>query len=117
VEEALARVRPFLATHAGNVELLGIDADAGSVRLRLLGSCDGCPSSAVTLQMAVERSILEAAPEIALIEVEEPSRAMAMAASPIAGEGASGSSHGQSVPIALRVKPTYASCPAEVSSG
>ena len=50
--------------HGGDVELLDIDADAGAVRLRLLGSCDGCPSSAVTLQLAVERAIVEAAPEI-----------------------------------------------------
>ena len=38
----------------------------GAVHLRLLGSCDGCPSSAVTLQHAVERAILEAAPEIVI---------------------------------------------------
>ena len=48
--------------HAGDVELLGIDAEAGAVRIRLLGSCDGCPSSSVTLQLAVERAIVEAAP-------------------------------------------------------
>ena len=34
------------------------------MHLRLLGSCDGCPSSSVTLQLAVETAILEAAPEI-----------------------------------------------------
>ena len=50
VEQALESVRPFLATHDGDVELLDIDEDAGAVHLRLLGSCDGCPSSAVTLQ-------------------------------------------------------------------
>jgi hypothetical protein len=43
------------------------------VRLRLLGSCDGCPSSAVTLRMTVERAILDAAPEITIIDVDEPS--------------------------------------------
>ncbi len=64
VERALESVRPFLAQHGGDVELLDIDADAGAVLLRLLGSCDGCPSSAVTLQHAVERAIVEAAPEI-----------------------------------------------------
>ena len=50
--------------HGGDVELLDVDEDAGAVHLRLLGSCDGCPSSAVTLQHAVERAIVEAAPEI-----------------------------------------------------
>ena len=58
--------------HGGDVELLDIDEAVGAVHLRLLGSCDGCPSSAVTLQHAVERAIVEAAPEIVTIDVEEP---------------------------------------------
>ena len=48
VAAALDSVRPYLGSHGGDVELLGVDAD-GVVRLRLLGSCDGCPSSSVTL--------------------------------------------------------------------
>jgi nitrite reductase/ring-hydroxylating ferredoxin subunit len=44
----------------------------GVVRLRMLGSCDGCPSSPVTLKLAVEGAIEAAAPEIMAIEVEEP---------------------------------------------
>jgi Fe-S cluster biogenesis protein NfuA len=67
------------------------------VLLRLLGSCDGCPSSAVTLQQAVERAIHEAAPEIVTIDVEE-----------------SQASSDLSVPVALGRKPTYDSCPSEV---
>jgi Fe-S cluster biogenesis protein NfuA/nitrite reductase/ring-hydroxylating ferredoxin subunit len=69
VEAALERVRPYLGSHGGNVELLGVDDD-GVVRLRLLGSCDGCPSSAVTLQLAVEGAVEDAAPEITGIEVD-----------------------------------------------
>jgi len=97
VERALEKVRPFLAAHAGDVELIAIDADAGALTLRLLGSCDGCPSSAVTLQMAVERAITEAAPEIVRIDVDEPT--------PV-----------RSVPISLGVKPpVYDECPVEVA--
>jgi Fe-S cluster biogenesis protein NfuA len=70
---ALDRVRPFLGGHGGDVELLDIDEDVGAVHLRLLGSCDGCPSSAITLRQTVERAIHEAAPEIVIIDVEEPS--------------------------------------------
>jgi Fe-S cluster biogenesis protein NfuA len=97
VSEALDKVRPLLGAHAGDVELLDIDADAGAVRLRLLGSCDGCPSSAVTLQMAVERAIVEAAPEIVRIDVDKPSDTV------------------PGVPIALSVKPTYTACPVGVT--
>jgi Fe-S cluster biogenesis protein NfuA len=77
ITRALDSVRPFLAGHGGDVELLDIDERAGAVRLRLLGSCDGCPSSAVTLRNSVERAILDAAPEIVIIDVEEPSESVA----------------------------------------
>ncbi len=70
VEEALDGVRPYLGTHGGDVELLEV-TDAGVVRLRLLGSCDGCPSSSVTLELAVEGAIESAAPEVTGIEVEQ----------------------------------------------
>jgi Fe-S cluster biogenesis protein NfuA len=73
VARALDEVRPFLAGHGGDVELLDIDEHVGAVRLRLIGSCDGCPSSAITLRTTVERAILEAAPEVVIIDVEQPS--------------------------------------------
>lgn len=68
VQEALESVRPFLATHGGNVELLSVSS--GIVHLRLQGSCDGCPSSALTLKSAIEEAILKAAPDVASIEAE-----------------------------------------------
>ena len=68
VAGALDSVRPYLGSHGGDVELLGVDDD-GVVRLRLLGSCDSCPSSTVTLQLAVEGAIQAAAPEVTSIEV------------------------------------------------
>jgi Fe-S cluster biogenesis protein NfuA/nitrite reductase/ring-hydroxylating ferredoxin subunit len=69
VEKALESVRPYLGSHGGDVELLDV-SDEGVVRLRLLGSCDGCPSSSVTLTLAVERAVEAAAPEVTSIEVE-----------------------------------------------
>jgi Fe-S cluster biogenesis protein NfuA/nitrite reductase/ring-hydroxylating ferredoxin subunit len=87
VELALDGVRPYLGSHGGDVELLGV-AEDGTVRLRLLGSCDGCPSSAVTLKLAVEGAIEAAAPEVTTIEVEEavadPSGSPAAAVIPVA---------------------------------
>ena len=53
VEDGLESVRPYLGSHGGDVELLAV-TDDGTVRLRLLGSCDGCPSSSVTLKLAVD---------------------------------------------------------------
>jgi Fe-S cluster biogenesis protein NfuA/nitrite reductase/ring-hydroxylating ferredoxin subunit len=73
VAAALDSVRPYLGSHGGDVELLGID-DAGVVTLRLLGTCDNCPSSTVTLQLAVEGAIQAAAPEVTAIQVEPAAR-------------------------------------------
>ncbi len=70
VEQALESVRPYLGSHGGDVELLEV-SEEGTVRLRLLGSCDGCPSSSVTLKLAVEGAIEAAAPEITSIVVED----------------------------------------------
>lgn len=68
VHQALDAVRPYLESHGGDVELL--DVDEGVVRLRLEGSCSGCPSSAMTLKNAIEAEIHKAAPEIEDIEAE-----------------------------------------------
>jgi Fe-S cluster biogenesis protein NfuA len=97
VERALAQVRPLLAAHGGGVELLDNEEETGAVLLRLLGSCDGCPSSSVTLRMAVERAIVEAAPEIVTIDVEEQP-------APVPG-----------VSVELTSKPVYEECPAEMA--
>jgi Fe-S cluster biogenesis protein NfuA len=70
IDAALDRVRPYLASHGGDVEVLGVDEEAGAVTIRLLGSCDGCPSSSITLKMAVEDAIHEGAPEVAHIIVD-----------------------------------------------
>ena len=69
IERALDRVRPYLGSHAGGVAYLGID-DGGVAHLRLDGSCNGCPSSTVTVRMTIEEAVLGAAPEVAGIEVE-----------------------------------------------
>lgn len=70
IEAALEEVRPYLNSHGGDVEVLDVDGASQTVRLRLLGSCDGCPSSSVTLRDAVDRAVMKAAPDVARIEVE-----------------------------------------------
>ncbi|MGB9378558.1 MAG: NifU family protein [Mycobacteriales bacterium] len=74
VERALNKVRPYMGSHGGDVDLVSVDVD-GVVTLQMKGSCDGCPSSAVTLELAVETAIMEAAPEITKIEVVEATAA------------------------------------------
>jgi Fe-S cluster biogenesis protein NfuA/nitrite reductase/ring-hydroxylating ferredoxin subunit len=68
VQRALDRVRPYLGSHAGGVEYLGVHQ--GVARLRLEGSCHGCPSSTVTVQLAIQGAVQDAAPEVTDVVVE-----------------------------------------------
>ena len=68
VVRALEEVRPYLLSHGGNVELLGVEE--GVARLRMQGSCSGCPSSTVTLKLAIEEAIQKTAPDLERIQAE-----------------------------------------------
>lgn len=70
VDRALAKVRPVLERHQGDVELVSLDGDVA--HLRLLGACKGCPSSTETLKRHVEEALFEEAPDLAGYEVETP---------------------------------------------
>lgn len=68
VLQALDKVRPYLQSHGGSVELLGVSD--GVVRLRLNAKGSGCGSSAAALKSAVEEGVYEKAPDLAALEVE-----------------------------------------------
>jgi Fe-S cluster biogenesis protein NfuA len=68
VQDALREVLPYLESHGGSVELL--DVEEGVVRLRLEGSCSGCPSSAMTLKLAIEQAIFKVAPDVEEVTAE-----------------------------------------------
>ncbi len=68
IQRALDRVRPYLGSHAGGVEYLGVTD--GIARLKLEGSCSGCPSSTVTVRLAIEGAVLDAAPEVTEVVVD-----------------------------------------------
>src|SRR5262249_8168482 len=68
ISRALDQVRPYLGSHAGGVQYLGVRD--GVARLRLEGSCHGCPSSTVTVRLAIETAVRDAAPEVTEVEVE-----------------------------------------------
>jgi Fe-S cluster biogenesis protein NfuA/nitrite reductase/ring-hydroxylating ferredoxin subunit len=69
IQRALDSVRPYLGSHAGGVKYLGI-TDDGTARLRLEGNCHGCPSSTVTVQLAIQGAVEGAAPEVTRVVVE-----------------------------------------------
>jgi Fe-S cluster biogenesis protein NfuA len=69
IQRAIDQVLPQFGSHAGKVEYRGID-DQGIVHLRLEQGGHGCGSSADTVQAAIEKSVAEAAPETAGVEVD-----------------------------------------------
>jgi Fe-S cluster biogenesis protein NfuA/nitrite reductase/ring-hydroxylating ferredoxin subunit len=80
VLDALDTVRPYMESHGGNVQLLGIEA--GVARLALEGSCNGCAASRATLETAIKQALDEHAPDLTGLEVQgvtEPAAAPAPA--------------------------------------
>jgi Fe-S cluster biogenesis protein NfuA len=73
VLRGIEKVRPYLQSHGGDVELAGVRD--GIVRLVLYGSCGSCPSSSLTLKNTVEEALFEAAPDIVEIVAENASAA------------------------------------------
>lgn len=62
VEAALETIRPMLASHGGDVELVGVKPPA--IEVRFLGACDSCPASALTFHSGVKTAVQAACPEI-----------------------------------------------------
>src|SRR5512140_3049548 len=62
VSRALDGVRPMLAAHGGNVEL--VRTLPPRIEGRVLGACDGCASAAMTLHAGIKQAVLDACPEI-----------------------------------------------------
>ena len=66
VSQVIERIRPAVQMDGGDIEL--VDVVDGLVKLRLVGSCVGCPSSTMTLKMGIERAIKSEVPEIQHVE-------------------------------------------------
>lgn len=62
LEAALESVRPMLASHGGDIELVKIAPP--SIEVRFIGACDGCPASALTFHAGVKKAVEAACPEI-----------------------------------------------------
>ncbi len=67
VEAALDTIRPYLITDAGNVSIVEI-TDEKVLKIKLLGSCESCPMSIMTLKAGIEQAVKKAVPEITAVE-------------------------------------------------
>lgn len=69
VEQVINRIRPAVQMDGGDIELVSVES--GVVKLRLVGSCHGCPSSMMTLRAGIERAIRAEVPDIIGVEAVE----------------------------------------------
>ena len=63
ITHAIEEVRPYLKSDGGDVELVELTED-NTVKVRLVGACDGCPFSMMTLRAGIEQAIRKKFPEM-----------------------------------------------------
>jgi Fe-S cluster biogenesis protein NfuA len=63
VEQALEKIRPFLQRDGGDIKLIDVTED-GVVKVELVGACQGCPMSQMTLKQGVERALMKEVPGV-----------------------------------------------------
>jgi Fe-S cluster biogenesis protein NfuA len=68
IERTLDTLRPYIASHRGNVEVIDFDEEDGTLLVRLGGSCHGCSASTVTLKHGIETRLRAAVPEVRQVE-------------------------------------------------
>ncbi|WP_202320677.1 NifU family protein [Archaeoglobus neptunius] len=65
VEEVVEKdIRPALMRDGGNIAVVDVDEETGTVKIQLLGACGGCPMSMITLTAFVERHLRTKVPEV-----------------------------------------------------
>ncbi len=67
VQSILDKVRKYLQADDGDVELVNIK-ESGIVEVRLLGTCEECPLSQMTLRAGIEKALIKEIPEIRRVE-------------------------------------------------
>ena len=68
IEKTLDTLRPYIASHRGQVEVVDFDERDGTLLVRLGGTCHGCAASTVTLKQGIELRLREAVPEVKHVE-------------------------------------------------
>jgi Fe-S cluster biogenesis protein NfuA len=67
VEAVLNKLRTALQADGGDIELVDVSAD-GIVRVKLKGTCAGCPFSQMTLTNYVEKTLKKEVPKVKKVE-------------------------------------------------
>jgi Fe-S cluster biogenesis protein NfuA len=69
VREVIEKIRGYLQSHGGDIDIVAIEGY--DLKVRLKGACAGCPGATYTLKMGVEAALREEVPGFGnLIAVE-----------------------------------------------
>jgi Fe-S cluster biogenesis protein NfuA len=68
IEQTLDTLRPYIASHRGQVEVVDFDEQDGVLLVRLGGTCHGCAASTLTLKQGIELRLRDAVPEVRHVE-------------------------------------------------
>ncbi len=63
ITAAIEEVRPYLKADGGDVELIDVTKN-NTVKVHLIGACEGCPFSEMTLKAGIEEAIRRKFPEM-----------------------------------------------------
>ena len=67
VEASLDTMRPYLQRDGGDVEIVEITDDM-TLKVRLVGACEKCPQSYMTMKAGIEDAVKKAVPAIKAVE-------------------------------------------------
>ncbi len=68
IAKVIELIRPAIQADGGDIEFVEARTD-GTVYIRFLGACIGCPSSDITLHLGIERNLQEHVPEVKRVHV------------------------------------------------
>ncbi len=60
----LEQIRPALQRDGGDVEYVDYDVDSGILKVRLMGTCRGCPYSQMTLSNGIKTRLQQNFPDL-----------------------------------------------------
>jgi Fe-S cluster biogenesis protein NfuA len=63
VDRVLEEIRPYLRSHGGDVNVLEV-TEEGIARLQMIGACNGCPMSMLTMRLGIERLLAQRLPQL-----------------------------------------------------
>lgn len=68
VEKVLEKIRPYLICDGGDVRFNRYEPETKTLVVDMLGNCENCPLSVMTLRAGIEKLILKEIPEIKRVE-------------------------------------------------